>query len=525
MKIKSKLILMQTVTMLFLSAVIIGVSCWITINELGIRINETLKVAVDGYSGDVNYLRNTGQDIDITVFQGDTRTESSIKNVIGTKASSEVIQIVLHKGQEYFDKNIVIGDEPYYGYYQPTNDGNMLFAGKPKADVNKFITMIVLIEIGIGALVFVICLITTVLISNHMADRISKTVGKVQVLAQGDLSQDFGTVTESKDEITQISNSVIELQGILKEIVTNISQQAQVLKNNSDSFSTRFASISEDISNVDASVEEIAQGSTVQAQETTTAGNQVSNMAETVEKNVRNIDDLNKAVLQMNELNLQADEMLKNLEEINEKTSVNIGIVSEQTRVTNTSAEKIKEAVKMIQEIATQTNLLSLNASIEASRAGESGRGFSVVASEIRKLADDSSRSANEIEQIVKELIANSNISVKKMEDVNKDTKAQREKLENAVQTFAGLNREIASVSEISQNISAQTKELEEQKNILSGGVEQLAAISEENAAATQETSASMQTLAATLSECREQTDALADLGRALNEEMQKFTL
>lgn len=525
MKIRTKLILMQTVAMLFLSAIIIGISCWITIDELGIRINETLKVAVDGYSGDVNYLRNAGQDIDITIFQGNTRTESSIKNVVGTKASSEVAQIVLHKGQEYFDRNIVIGGESYYGYYKPTSDGNMLFAGKPKADINKFISMIVLIEIGIGALVFVVCLATTALISNHMAGRISKTVDKVQVLAQGDLSQDFGTVTESKDEITQISNSVIQLQEILRKIVSNISQQAQILKDNSDSFSTRFASISEDISNVDASVEEIAQGSTVQAQETATAGNQVSNMAETVEKNVRNIDDLNKAVLQMNELSSQADEMLKSLEEINEKTSENIRIVSDQTKITNDSAEKIKEAVKMIQEIATQTNLLSLNASIEASRAGESGRGFSVVASEIRKLADDSSRSANEIEQIVKELIANSNISVEKMEDVNKDTKIQREKLENAVQTFADLNQEISSVSEISQSISEQTKELEEQKNILSGGVEQLAAISEENAAATQETSASMQTLAATLSECREQTDTLADLGRALNEEMQKFTL
>ncbi len=225
----------------------------------------------------------------------------------------------------------------------------------------------------------------------------------------------------------------------------------------------------------------------------------------------------------MTELSTKSAEVLDELIRINRKTSANIIVVSEQTGKTNESAAKIKEALTMIQDIAEQTNLLSLNASIEAARAGEAGRGFAVVAEQIRKLSEDSTSSAAVIEDIVKELIENSEDSVEKMKQVTEDADIQHQRLGDTKVAFDDLGKEVKSVSYASKDIFEQTEKLEKLKSQVSLAVEQLAAISEENAAATEETSASMQTLSEAIDECKEETEILSELSDKLREEMEKF--
>lgn len=346
------------------------------------------------------------------------------------------------------------------------------------------------------------------------------------VLASGELGQELAKpVKNVKDEVDVMNNAIFDLHRELKDIITVISDEAKQLNSSNTEFQDRFTNITENVRNVNSAMEEIATGSTTQASETTSAGEQVADMADVIEQNSKNVDTLEETVKHMSELSDNADSILNDLVTINQKTLDNIEVVSEQTNATNSSAEKIREAVQMIQDIAQQTNLLSLNASIEAARAGEAGKGFAVVAEEIRTLSENSADSASEIEAIVQELLENSNKSVRKMDEVNGDAQIQLEKLTHTKDAFESLKSEVNAVSEASHGIYEQIVRLEEQKNTINGAVEQLAAISEENAASTQETSASMQLLFGAINDCKKETEVLSDLSKNLTEKTEHFRL
>lgn len=525
MNMKRKLILLETLSLLALSVILIVGSLVLSVGEMNVRIEETLRTAVYGFHGDTSYLRNQGENIDITVFEGDIRTESSIEGAVGTKASAEVVKQVLNGKQTHFDTDININGTAYYGYYIPTDTG-MLFAGKPKNAITEFIRASLLLLIGIGAAAFIICAVISGIISNSISKRIRRAADCLEVLASGDLSREFPTVkADSKDEVDIITHAVYDLQLQLKDIVTSITKQSGQLKISNTEFTDNFSVLAKSVTNINNAVEGIAVGSDSQAQETSSASQQIAQMADVIEQNSRNAADLEHAAEHMSNLSKQTSRTLTDLITMNETTTANISTVSKQTNATNTSAENIQNAVQMIQTIAEQTNLLSLNASIEAARAGDAGKGFAVVAEEIRKLAEDSSKSANEIETTVQELLTNSGISVQKMNEVSQDAAVQKEKLQHTSNDFEDLMHEIQSVYAASKNIYEQTKRLEEQKNTIHNVVQHLASISEENAATTQETSTSMQELSNTIEGCRQETVVLTDLSDHLKQQTSRFKL
>lgn len=523
--IKVKLVALEMLSLLVMGAALAFFSVRITESEMDIRIEETLKTAVNGYVDDVFYLRNGGQEIDITVFEGNTRVDSSIDGVIGTKANQAVCDAVLGRQETYFDTGVIVGGVPYYGYYEPFS-GGMIFAGKPKADVKKFLNGIILALFTAAATVYAICSVVSVSMVGTVIKRIQCVTDKITVLASGDLSGDAEDVKlDRADEVDVIAHSTFVLQSELKEIIADINKRAEQLKVSNNEFSHKFSDIATGVKNVSQSIGEIAAGSIAQAEETTSAGHQVADMADVIDHNSDNVLSLEKATGRMSDLSKQACRTLTDLIEMNEKTFANIIAVSRQTAATNNSAEKIKDAVQIIQSIANQTNLLSLNASIEAARAGDAGKGFAVVAEEIRKLAEESSNSAAEIEDTAGELMNNSGISVKKMEELGSDSEVQKEKLNLTQNAFLELNNEVESVYVVSQDIYEQTKRLEDQKNTINGVIQQLAAIAEENAAATEETSNNMHLLSNVVEDCRNETLALADLSGCLQEKTARFKL
>lgn len=424
---------------------------------------------------------------------------------------------------EYNFKGVV----KYAAYYINPQGSYILVISADQSDAFSAVTQTRNYLIGMLLAILVVFSAIGLFLINHMVKPLHTLTGVVERVAALDLTPngEEEVLAQRKDEIGLIAKSIRDLNVELREIVRVIQEQGNKLSESNVQFTQGFSEIVETVSNVNVAVEEIATGSTSQAQETTTAGEHIQNIGSAIESNTSNVSVLETSIENMSDLAAESSKMLEELAKINSWTSETIGVVTEQTDRTNQSAVKINEAVVAIQDIASQTNLLSLNASIEAARAGESGRGFAVVAEQIRKLAEDSATSAEQIEAIVQELITNSEDGVAKMRDLSETSGVQAERFDKTKASFDELKHEIESVSSASREIFDQTNSINNLKNGVSGVIEQLAAIAEENAASTQETSASMNTLTESIDRCKDETETLSTLSSELNEQASKFKL
>ena len=195
----------------------------------------------------------------------------------------------------------------------------------------------------------------------------------------------------------------------------------------------------------------------------------------------------------------------------------------EQVNETNKAIASINEAVELISDITSQTNLLSLNASIEAARAGQAGRGFAVVASEIKQLADQSSQGADSIKNIADNILEKSNRSVILTGRMKELAEQEQTDIGNAKESFDILNRIIEENAAIAQTVMDKTKNLEALKLDIINSVSELSAISEENAASNEEVTARVTEIAESVNRISEDTQTVRKVSSDMKELMDYF--
>ena len=376
----------------------------------------------------------------------------------------------------------------------------------------------------------VVILIVALIISALGGLRITRGIklveGNLRQAAMGDLSFTVNPkLLKRADEIGTMARSLENVRQSLASMLGSMIRTGEALNQSSEKFSEKFGNILESIQNTNQAIDDLAQGATNQANETEIVNEKIIELGGVIEVEKNDVSKLEKVVSTMTKHTVGASESIKELDQITKVTIETINTVSEQTNKNNDSATNINKAVEIIKGLAAQTNLLSLNASIEAARVGEAGRGFAVVAEEIRSLSEESSGNAHEIEVIVKELINNVEVSVVKMHEVMDNVEKQQERLNETREAFKHLTTEVNQVEEVTKEIGNQTEILNSLKQIVTDSVNTLASVVQENAASTEETSASMTLLSQTIGECTEDTKGLVKLSQQQKEEANKFQL
>ena len=475
----------------------------------------------------------TDNDADLAVFIGvdcklTSLKDSNNKRMLSLKADEKIWETV-KSGTIYTTSHVDIDGTEYTGVYIPLKNFSgsvvgMMFSGQPRTDITSFIMNKIITLIVISLVVFIVVIVGAFSVSSRIANALI-SVNKVFIsLADGDLTGEVNpALLARKDEIGQMAKSVQVLIDKLHTIVTGLQSTAAALHSAGDSMTNTAGQSSKATEEISSAVEDISKGAIAQAEDIQNASAQIANMGELISGIVEKVANLTQAADTMSKAGDTSMNTMVLLSESNDKTNESIDKIAKQINLTNESVGKIGQAASLITNIADQTSLLALNASIESARAGEAGKGFAVVASEIQKLASQSDEAAGEIKDIIERLQKESQKTVSDMNDTKVLINEQMDNLNATKDSFVDVSDGIAVSRQETSVIESNADSCNEARKQIDDVVTNLSAISQQNAASAQQTTASMEELSATIGTLADTANDLMKISEQLNMEVSFF--
>ena len=440
------------------------------------------------------------QNIELALFLDDTRYMTSIMNDRGVRnegtTSDPMIWEKVKNGEAYFEKGNNISGIKYYVCYLPVYNADdevigMAFAGEKQQKVIDAISVTVKQLAGTSVILTVIFMVMLIFFSFLIRKPLRNVTDSITKIANGDISSKIDVNSKIK-ETSMLINAAKVLQNELSTVVTSIDKEVMDLHKDSDLLRAEADSCDSGAGQISTAMEELATTATTLADNVQDVNSKAIQMGDNIEVIFNDVESLNNHTSAMQEAEANTSNAIEDTLSCTSDAYNNIKLVNTQMEETNEAIKNISKAVDLIADITTQTNLLSLNASIEAARAGQAGRGFAVVAEEIKKLAEQSAQGADSIKQITEDIVKKSAISVEMLEKVTESMDKEVLSLNSAKDDFEVLSTKVNDSIEAVKHISEKTEELDSLKNSILENINDLSAISEENAASNEEVSASV---------------------------------